>query len=280
MNIKLKAGLQSEFYLCLARAFLVPQKFSSFDAMKRFLAEDLADLNDSLDYPIAEQLACLEQEFAAVPDHDTLLGIYSQLFLDPGSRIPINTGIYFDGAMMGGTVARMEECYRSNGLEKSDGFRDLADHVAVQLEFVSHLYEHAIEAPEKQGGTAMQGGDFLHVFVAAWSPRLREEIEEATRKLPLPANPWLPLARIVEISAEMDAAVASPAFAAARRQTNIEKARAKRAASGVTDDEMKSIELKLRERGLATEHLRIPVEGRDASMGLTRATPLEARRKM
>jgi putative dimethyl sulfoxide reductase chaperone len=274
MNIKLKAGLQSEFYLCLARAFLAPQHPASFDAMTRFLAEDLAELNESLDYPIVEELAILQHELARVSSSDMLLGIYSQLFLNPASRIPINTGIYIDGAMMGGTVARMEECYSKSGLEKSDGFRDLADHVAVQLEFVSHLFAHATDA------SAMQGSDFLHVFVAAWAPRLSEEIEDATRRLALPTNPYLPLARIVEIAAESDAAAVSAAHAEGRKQTAIEKARAKRAESGIADEDMQAIEQKLRERGLATSHLRIPVDGRDAAMGMTRGTLPEPRRKM
>lgn len=280
MNIKLNAGLQSEFYLCLARAFLAPQDLTTFDAMKRFLAEDLAELNDSLDYPVVEQLAYLQHEFAAIPDHDALLGTYSALFLDPGSRIPINTGVYFDGAVMGGTVAWMEECYRNNGVEKADGFHDLADHVSVQLEFVSYLYTHAADRSDKQEATAMLGNDFLHVYVAAWAPRLADEIEEAARRLALPANPYLPLARIIEIAAQTDAAAASPTYAMARQVTAIEKARAKRAAIGVTDEDIKSIEAILRERGLATEHLRIPVNGRDTAMGMTRATPPEPRRKM
>lgn len=280
MNIKLKAGLQSEFYLCLARAFMAPREQSTFDAVKRFLADDLAELNASLDYPIAEDLVGLQRELAGIPDHQTLLTVYSQLFLDPGSRVPINTGIYFDGAMMGGTVARMEECYRNSGLEKSDGFRDLADHVAVQLEFVSYLYAHTADLVGAPGAPALQGADFIQMFVAAWAPQLRQEIESAGSRLSLAANPYLPLARIIETVAEIDAVAASPAFAGARAPTNIEKARTKRAAIGVTEEDMIEIEMKLRERGLTTDHLRIPVEGRDAAMGMTRATPPEARRKM
>lgn len=280
MNIKLKAGLQSDFYLCLARAFLVPQTAETFDAMQRFLAEDLADLNDSLDYPIVEELAHLQRALAETPGHDTLLGIYSQLFLNPGTRVPINTGIYFDGAIMGGTVARMEECYRSNGMEKSDTFRDLADHVAVQLEFVAHLFSRAAEKAGALDSMTIQGSDFLHLFVAAWAPYMRSEVEQASRSLSLPTNPYLPLLRIIEIAAEVDAAAANPALATARQPTNIEKARAKRAGIGVSEEDMLAIERKLQERGLGTEHLRVPVDGRDEAMGMTRGTLPEARRKM
>lgn len=278
MNSQLRAGLQAEFYLCLARAFLTPREQAAFDAMKKFLAEDLADLNDALDYPIVEQLAHLQHELAAIPDRDALLGVYSQLFLDPGSRIPINTGIYLDGTMMGSTVVRMEQCYNSSGLRKSDSFRDLADHVAVQLEFVSYLHARAIGITETQDGAAMRGGDFLHVFVAAWTPRFAAEIEEAGRRLLLATNPYLPLARIIESAAEADAAL--PEYAGGRQLTAIEKARMKRAANGITEEDMNFIEAKLRERGLATAHLRIPVERRDETMGMTRATPPEPRRKM
>ncbi|HEY0847810.1 MAG TPA: molecular chaperone TorD family protein [Noviherbaspirillum sp.] len=280
MDIKLKTGVQSEFYLCLARAFLPPLQPAAFDAITRFLAEDLSELNDALNYPISDQLAELQCELARVPDQSTLLRIYSSLFLDPGSRIPINAGMYLDGAMMGGAVARMEECYRNSGLEKSEGFHDLSDHVAVQLEFVSHLYARAGQSSAQQGAAALQGSDFLHLFVAAWAPCLRSEIDAAARRLSLPANPYHALARIVEIAALIDAEAANPVLASARQQTNIEKARAKRSARGVTGDDMIAIEARLREHGLATDHLHIPLDDRDSEMGFSRAIPPEPLRKM
>lgn len=274
------AELQSVFYLTLARAFLAPQEVATFAAFKQFLVEDLAELNDVLDYPIIEELASLQHELAGIPDHGALLGAYSALFLDPGSRIPINAGVYIDGAMMGDTVARIEVCFRARGLEKVDGFPDLADHVAVQLEFVAHLFELAAEAPEMQAAADMQASDFLHIFVAAWAPRLVAEIAEAGQRLGLAANPYLPLARIVEAVAEIDAAGVSPQYAMRRQQTAIEKARIRRASAGISDEDMAIIELKLREQGLSTDHLRIPLEGRDSAMGMTRAVPPEPRRKM
>lgn len=275
-----KAGFQSVFYLCLARAFLAPTKPAMFTALTHFLVEDLAELSDALDYPIAEELACLQHELSGITDHGALLGAYSALFLNPGSRVPINTGIYIDGAMMGNTVTRLEACYRAGGLEKTDGFFDLSDHIAVQLEFVSHLFGRDAEPPATQQAAPMRASDFLHVFVAAWAPRFAAEIEEATQRLALSAHPYLALARIVETVAEIDAMGVSPAYATGRQQTAIEKARRRRAAAGIGEEDMAIIEMKLRENGLATEHLRIPVEGRDSALGMTRATLPEARRRM
>lgn len=287
------AGLRAAFYLCLARAFMTPQSPCAFAAVKQYLVEDLAELNDTLDYPIVENLACLQHALSNVADHDALLTLYSTLFLNPASRIPINTGVYIDGAMMGNTVAQLEECYRNGGVEKSDGFFDLADHVAVQLEFVAHLFARTAEAPDEpdepkalkalkisktgasQETMPMQAVDFLHVFVAAWAPRLVEEIEQAGQRMALTANPYLALARILETVAEVDAADVCPAYARGRQSTAIEKARAKRATVGVTEEDMEFIELKLKERGLATEHLRVPLAGRDEARGWTNAAPPE-----
>jgi hypothetical protein len=51
------------------------------------------------------------------------------------------------------------------------------------------------------------------------------------------------------------------------------------AAKGITPEALADIERKLREQGLATDHLQIAPESRDAAMGLTAKTPPDPRRK-
>ena len=47
---------KAEFYLMLARAFLAPMEPEHYEAMTDLLADDLADLDASLEYGITPQL--------------------------------------------------------------------------------------------------------------------------------------------------------------------------------------------------------------------------------
>ena len=140
-----KISLQdkSEFYLIMARAFMTPQAHESYHAMKEYLADDLADMDQALGYGLASHLEDYRVEMANIPSHEDLLIIYSRIFLQPPREAQINPAVYLDGAFMGGTVDEMAADYFKFGLARGDHFNDLPDHVSVQLEFVSCLYARA-----------------------------------------------------------------------------------------------------------------------------------------
>ena len=148
-----KISLQdkSDFYLILARAFMTPQNRESYQAMKEYLADDLADMDQTLGHGLDSFLEAYRDEMAKILSHEDLLIIYSRIFLQPPREAKINSGVYLDGAFMGGTVDEMSAYYLKYGLASGDHFKDLPDHVSVQLEFVSYLYAQANEA--LQSGT-------------------------------------------------------------------------------------------------------------------------------
>ncbi len=274
---------RSEFYLTLARSFLTPMAEEHYQAIADYLADDLAELDGTLGYGIASELATLRAALAKLSSHEELLVEYSQMFLQPPREAVLNACFPLDGAMMGGTVTQIEDFYRHYGVERGDHFKDLPDHVSVQLEFVSYLYGRAAVgigsgAPNTEAEKA--AGHFLHQFVRRWLPHLELGIEKAGKKLKLKANPWLPLVRILAIATARDAA-ANPDWVKPQKRVDVamEKARRDYAAKGITPEAMAGIERKLREKGLSTDHLQVDPGQRNAVLGLSAKQPPDPRRK-
>jgi len=268
---------RAEFYLCLARAFLAPQGETMFEAMNEVLADELEDLAEQIGYEIALPLADYRSEMQAVADPVVLLQIYSAIFLAPPTAAHINAGQYLDGALNGGSVKAMEEAYQLCGVQRDERFRDLSDHVSVQLEFVALLYSaHAqrFSSGSTQGALPVDPGHFLHLFALHWLGPFCADLLRAAVTQELVANPYLPLAQILYEVAVRDAVAPEQDAKVARKRNAIEQARAKYAGREISAEDMAVIKRKLQERGLATDHLSVPLDERDGAMGLgKKSTP-------
>ncbi|NMG73268.1 TorD/DmsD family molecular chaperone [Aromatoleum diolicum] len=270
---------RGEFYLCLARAFLTPVQPAAFAGLRDALADDLAELGESLGYTCAGDVACYREAIATIPDHASLLRLYSSLFVAPPRSIQINTGSYLDGAVNGGSVAAMDEAYRRCGVARDADFHDLSDHLSVQLEFVALLYFRSAETIA--GGAplpAVRPEHFLHDFVSRWLPHFIGDLEKDAENRGASPNPYLPLARILAAAVAHDAVAEALPATTQRAHKAISKARHDRAERGVTDEDMAFIARKLREKGLSTDHLAIPPERRDEAQGYSRGQPPGPRR--
>jgi TorA maturation chaperone TorD len=268
---------RAEMYYCLSRAFLAPLDEHAHAAMADALADDLEAIGCDCGYAIATATAGYRTAIAAIPGPPELLQLYSCLFLVPPRKVSINTASYIDGAMNGGTVVAIEAAYRSCRVEREENFRDLADHLSVQLEFVAFLYLKQAEATGAGAAYALPltAGNFLDAFVRGWLPSFVAELEASSGEC---ANPYLHLARILVAAVRADARALPTSAKEMRVQRAIGKARRERAMRGVTDEDMQIIAQKLREKGLATEHLAIPPEMRDEAQGLSRKLPPSPRR--
>ena len=253
-----RLAAQAELYLCLARAFLAPRDPALAAAMRDALADDLEALAAELELDVAAPLADYRAEMARVGDAAPLLQAYSAIFLAPPTAASINVAKYLDGAINGGSVRAMEEAYRHCGLQRDEGFRDLSDHVSVQLEFVAWLYAaRARPAAATADGApaAVEPGRFLHDFALRWIEPLCADLRQAAATEQLGANPYLPLACILRQAIRADAVAPEPDAAAARRSGALDKARARYAGRGITAEDIAEMKRKLEARGLSTDHL-------------------------
>ena len=272
------AGAVAEFYLCLARAFLPPHTDNDYRALAVYLTDDLADLAGEIGYPISEPLAQLRVAFDALPEPLTLLQLYSKLFLTPPAPVALNTGRYLDGAVMGGSVQAIEGWYRYRGLERDESFHDLPDHVTLQLEFVARLFAGAAAA-HQAGDDAearrleAEARAFLGAFVARWLPGFCTALERTLAKHRLP-TPYLHLAHILCAAVECDATADAPHAAVAPVTSTVTPI----AANGPTPAQLQEIARALAAHGQSTEHLGVPLAGRDAALGFARLTPPDLKR--
>jgi TorA maturation chaperone TorD len=240
---------KADFYLTLAQTFMVPMEVATAAAMLcGDLTADLLELDRDIGYDITEEIAACQRELDAVGHPDDLLLIYSSLFIAPPRRVQINAGTYLDGSFNGGSVVELETCYALGGAARAEQFRDLADHVALQLEFVAHLYSGI--------GLAPTPGQFIDRYPARWIDPMIDDIERANAELGLAANPYLWLARILRKALAVDAErEIRPLTASERRERALALARHKEAERGISAADYEEMRRRLAERGLSTEHL-------------------------
>lgn len=180
---------RADLLFCLARAFMPPPEAWSVCDWAQPLADDLAELGASLQLDTAEVQGALGAECARYASStrltdasaDPWLVEYARLFLVPPVAVPLNTGLYLEGALGGSAAQMMRSCYESAGIAPSEAFRDLPDHVAMQLEFVARLLERG--ARGDIDGRAM-ADEFCREFIHAWAEPLEQACNAAGARFP------------------------------------------------------------------------------------------------
>ena len=141
---------------------------------------------------------------------------HARLFVGPFElKAPPYGSVYLEAGrrVMGESTMEVIGLYREMGLSISESFRDLPDHVAVELEFMYYLVIQQLEAA--------QAGDvkrtrryveaqalFLDGHLRRWVPRFRAAILAAT------GSPFYrSLARCLEVFTEADARLLRSALA-------------------------------------------------------------------
>ena len=255
---------------------MAPATTPSHLALREYLADDLADLASSCNYPIGHALAEYRRAIAVVTDPQQLSIMYSRLFLVPGDRHPsLNVGAYLDGALGGGSVTDLESCYARCGLHKDGAFQDLPDHIGAQLEFVAWLFASEAEASEQgKAPPPIRATEFIARFAGRWIGPLRADIEEASGRFGLPDNPYLALARLLETAIRAEVGMNPPQTTTnATIDPEIARLRAEFTGRLITEEDLAIIRARLEADGLATGHVAIPVDARDRTMGLATMTP-------
>jgi putative dimethyl sulfoxide reductase chaperone len=150
---------RAETYLCLARAFLPPATPGMLEALRHDLLDDLTDLHAELPISAAipTRIEALRAALTDITDDQALLREYSRLFLTPPAPAMLNLGFYLDGGIMGGSPRQMEAYYQRHGLERDPSFRDLPDHITLNLQFLAWVFAAAAESAPGNHGDLQQG---------------------------------------------------------------------------------------------------------------------------
>jgi TorA maturation chaperone TorD len=170
---------QADLLYCLARAFMPPPQGWSVRDWAQPLQADLDDIGPMLGLDVSGVQAALQAECqrwaaaARLDDGaaDAWLVEYSRLFLVPPMVVPLNTGLYLEGAVGGTAAQMMRSCYETAGIVPDDGFHDLPDHVAIQIEFLARLVERGARGDDDGGAMA---DEFATEFVHAWAGSLEQ----------------------------------------------------------------------------------------------------------
>jgi|CXWL01.1.fsa_nt_gi TorA maturation chaperone TorD len=87
------------------------------------------------------------------------------------------------GLLMGPSAVDVQRWYRLAAVDVSDVYKDLPDHIALQLNFLAHLCGKEDEFIADNDETHLQRAwemerDFLMAHVVSWIPALRDRIHE------------------------------------------------------------------------------------------------------
>ena len=138
-----------------------------FDAMREAAA--------TVDPALAEVAERIGRGFAATGG-DELLVDYTRLFLGPVDILAKPYGSVWldaDAPLMGDSTMAVLQHYEDGGFEVDEGFRDLPDHVAVELEFLYVLLFRLADASMRGDEATLRGADtmrrrFLAEHLGAW----------------------------------------------------------------------------------------------------------------
>jgi putative dimethyl sulfoxide reductase chaperone len=112
---------------------------------------------------------------------------YTALFIGPGKHIPPYASVHMDrsGDLWGPATAWAKTFIEETGFEYRDGFHDLPDHIAVELEFMRNLWARESEALAGSDGKAAaffrnRRETFLEAHLGAWAPIFCDRVMAAS----------------------------------------------------------------------------------------------------
>jgi len=180
----LREKTRGDCYRFLSACFCQPQK-NVFQEEKV-----LQNLTKSLHKicPEAALFSASMEESILKYGNEELLVEYSRLFIGPfGVIAPPYGSVYLDGEqrVMGDSTMEVIRRYRNEGLSGSADVRELPDHVAVELEFMSYLVFkeiHALETTDLRAAdeAVEKQESFSGEFLRRWIPPFCERIKENT----------------------------------------------------------------------------------------------------
>jgi TorA maturation chaperone TorD len=176
--------IRADFFLTLARAFTPPIGEAMQRAFVEELPDDLDAMSDRLGYPVESAIAALRGSVADFGAPMRVLQLYAALFLTPPAPVHLNTSVYLDGSVLGGSEYEMRHWFARHGLSGNGEAGALADRVDANLEFVAELFRRAsrsIDAGDPMDGLAQsaEARRFLAAYPRRWLAPMRAACAKA-----------------------------------------------------------------------------------------------------
>lgn len=173
--------LRSDSFRLLAACFYQPRRDVFQEGLLHNLAESLKELcPGAADY--AEEMIRL----LPVYSDEELLVDYSRLFIGPSELLAAPYGsVYFEKErrVMGDSTMAVIAFYNAHGLVMDGDFKEVPDHIAVELEFMYYLGFKKLEAIGASDMTAaaaaMESQErFMDTFLSPWADKFARKMAE------------------------------------------------------------------------------------------------------
>ena len=180
----LKEKRRGDCYRLLSACFYQPQK-------EIFVQEEFFNKLEGLLRPISPDIAAhvleMEKAFLKYSEEDLLVA-YAKLFVGPNELLaPPFGSVYLDGKnmVMGDSTMEVIKLYEEHGLSMDSEFRNLPDHITVEMEFMYYLIFKEVEALENSQWDAALDfiktqGLFFDKFLRQWVKPFCDKIKEGT----------------------------------------------------------------------------------------------------
>ena len=183
-ELAVHSRIKENCFRLLSACFYEPQK-------KLFLEENLfGNLTEYLKQVCPDAVRFSSNMESSIHNYtnEDLSVEYARLFVGPFELLaPPYGSVYLDdgGRVMGDSTMKVIEAYQKEGLSKNDDFKDLPDHIAVEMEFMSYLIFKEREALEKSDSDAAKEyadkrEDFLNNSIRPWVPQFCSRIKQGT----------------------------------------------------------------------------------------------------
>lgn len=183
-ELMINEGIRGDCYRLLAACFYYPQK-EVF--MQEYLFRNLTDALKRICPEAGVFSGEMEEAISHYTEEDLAVD-YAKLFVGPQElSAPPYGSVYLDGArqVMGDSTRDTINIYQDEGLSIDHEFKELPDHITVELEFMSYLIFKETEALgqsdlERAKGFIDKQEIFLNTFLRRWAPLFCERIRKGT----------------------------------------------------------------------------------------------------
>ncbi len=111
--------------------------------------------------------------------HEAILDDFTELFIGPyGKPIQPYESFYLEECLCGGPLESVKTFLQDVGFEKADGFRELEDHIAFELECMRFLISKQLDSDDPtaaEGWLAWQRA-FLAEHLLTWGFRFSDDV--------------------------------------------------------------------------------------------------------